>query len=301
MYYRAAPFLEFHGYTYRPMLQKIFTKPVELNINDKIITFKSFDDFEFALSARPTIPLAKVTDAIKSTSSELDLELNAIIVAIEQISELINQTSETGEVTKSLKAINSVIFSNDNGWRDIFFALKKDRSTESSKYKQIALAAYLKYLLNRQEMIQTIKSQLEKDNNHISSPEAAQFKTGELDLDDNFDSNVLAKELGLSNMPIGEAVSFDVKEGDQIALLLASYQCRLVVKDGITFIDNNNEEHPISKGVNKIGRGSDCKIRFTDTMQRISRLHMTINILDDNKLELTDLSTYGTHYLQKSA
>ena len=283
------------------MLQKIFTKPVELNIDDKVITFKSIDDFEFALAARTTIPLEKVTNAIKSTPGELDLELNAIIVAIEQISELINQTSESGEVTKSLKAINPVIFSNDNGWRDIFFALKKDRSTESSKYKQIALATYLKYLSNRQEMIQTIKSQLEKDNIQIENAEAAQFKTGELDLDEKFDSKVLAKELGLSNMPIGEPISFEIKEGDEIALLLASYQCKLIVKNGITFIDSNNEEHLMSIGENKVGRGSECKVRFMDTMQRISRLHLTIYIHDENTLKLTDLSTYGTHYLQKSS
>ncbi len=280
------------------MLQKIFTKPVELNIDDKVITFKSIDDFEFSLGARTTIPLEKVTNAIKSTSGELDLELNAIVVAIEQISELISQASESGEVTQNLKAINPVIFSNDNDWRDIFFALKKDRSAESSKYKQIALTAYLKYLSNRQKMIQTIKSQLEKDNIQIENAEAAQFKTGELDLDEKFDPKVLAKELGMSDMPIGETVSFDIKEGDEIALLLASYQCKLVVKDGIKFIDSNNEEYPMSIGENKVGRGSECKVRFMDSMQRISRLHLTVNIHDDHKLELTDLSTYGTHYLQ---
>ncbi|GJM05227.1 MAG: hypothetical protein DHS20C09_12180 [marine bacterium B5-7] len=281
------------------MLQKIFTKPVELNIDDKVITFKSIDDFEFALAARTTIPLEKVTNAIKSSSGELDLELNAIVIAIEQISGLIQQASESGEVTQSLKAINPVIFSNDNGWRDIFFALKKDRSAESSKYKQIALTAYLQYLSNRQEMIQTIKTQLEKENIQSESVEAAQFKTGELDLDEKFDSKVLAKELGLTSMSVGEPVSLEVKEGDEIILLLANYQCKLIIKDGIKFIDNNKDEHPMVTGENKIGRGSECRVRFMDTMQRISRLHMTVIIHDDNTLELTDLSTYGTHYLQQ--
>tara|TARA_R110002072_G_scaffold74374_4_gene176253 strand:+ start:28424 stop:29275 length:852 start_codon:yes stop_codon:yes gene_type:complete len=281
------------------MLQKIFTKPVELNIDDKVITFKSIDDFEFALAARTTIPLEKVTSAIKSSSGELDLELNAIVIAIEQISGLIHQASESGEVTQSLKAINPVIFSNDNGWRDIFFALKKDRSGESSKYKQIALTAYLQYLSNRQEMVQTIKAQLEKDNIQIEPAEAAQFKTGELDLDEKFDSKVLARELGLTSMPVGEPVSLEVKEGDEITLLLANYQCKLVIKDGVKFIDNNKDEYAMVIGENKIGRGSECRVRFMDTMQRISRLHMTVVIHDDNTLELTDLSTYGTYYLRK--
>jgi FHA domain len=283
------------------MLQKLFTKPVELNIDGKVITFKFIDDFEFAVGARTTIPLEKITEAIKATPGELDLESNAIVIAIEQISELINQSSETGEITQSLKAINPVIFSNDNGWRDIFFALKKDQSADSSKYKQIALTAYLQYLSNRQEMVQSIKAQLENDNNQKEDVEATEFRTGDLELDEDFDSGVLAKKLGMTSLQKGKPVVFEVKEGDVIALLLASYKCKLVVKEGIKFIDNNNIEQPMVIGENKVGRGSDCKVRFIDTMQRISRLHLMIINHDDKKLELTDLSTYGTHYLQQSS
>ncbi len=282
------------------MLQKIFTKPVELNIDDKIITFKSIDDFEFTIASRTTIPLKRVTEAINATSGELDLELNAIIVAIEQITELLSQPSESGEITKSLKAINPVIFTNDHNWRDIFFALKKDRSVESSKYKQIALSAYLQYLTNRQEMIQSIKAQLGNDHSQNKNEEIAQFKTGELDIDDNFDSKLLAKELGMKNMPTAEYVVLNLDEDDEVELLLANYQCKLIHKNGIKFIDNENVEHPLIIGLNKIGRGRECNVRFADTMQRISRLHLLIINHDNKKLELSDLSTYGTYYLQRS-
>ncbi len=283
------------------MLQKIFTKPVELNIGGKIITFKSIDDFEFSLGARTTIPLEKINEAIKSTPGELDLEANAIVVAIEQLSDLNNQSSEKNEITQNLKAINPAIFSNDNAWRDIFFALKKDQSSESSKYKQIALTAYLQYLANRQEMIQTIKTQLKKDNYQKEKAEAPQFRTGELECDKKSDSQNIAERLGMESMPIKEPVFFEVKERDEIALLLASYQCKLIaVKDGIKFIDNNNDEYAMTIGENKVGRGSECKVRFIDTMQRISRLHLMIINHDNKKLELTDLSSYGTHYRHKS-
>jgi len=292
---------QFNDYTVGSMLQKIFTKPVELNIDGRTITFRSIDDFEFILGARTTIPLEKITEAIKATPGELDLDSNAIVVAIEQITELINQSSEPGEITKSLKAINPVIFSNDNGWRDIFFALKKDYSAESSKYKQIALTGYLQYLSNRQEIVQSIKAQIKKDNNQKENAEVAQFRTGELELDENFDSGVLGKELCMTSMQKGQPVVLEVKEGDEIALLLASYQCKLVVKEGIKFFDYNNIEYPMTIGENKIGRGNDCKVRFMDAMQRISRLHLMIINHDDKKLELIDLSTYGTHYLQQTS
>ena len=280
------------------MLQKIFTKPVELNINGKTITFNSFDDFEFSLGARATIPLEKIIEAIKAMPGELDLELNAIDVAIEQLSELNNYTSEPGDITQGLKAINPIIFSNDNGWRDIFFALKKDHSADSSKYKQIALTAYLQYLSNRKEMIQTIKAQLEKEDNNKQSAEIIQFRTGELECHDDFDSKNLAKQLGMTSMQKGKPIVIEIQEDKEVALLLASYQCKLIFKEGIKFIDNNNTEYQLDEGENKIGRSSECKVRFTDTMQRISRLHLMIVNHDNKKVELTDNSTYGTHYLQ---
>jgi len=283
------------------MLKNLLTKPVELNISGKAITFKSIDDFEFVLGARTTIPLERITETLQSTPGELDMDLNLIVVAIEKISELIIQTSESGEVTQTLKSINPVIFSNDNGWRDIFFSLKKDQSSESSEYKKIALNTYLLYLKNRQEMIQTIKAQLEKENSQEENAEPAKFRTGELDLEDNFDLNAIAKKFNMTCMPKAESVFFTIEDNEELLLLLANYQCKLIVKDGIKFIDHNNIEYPMQIGMNKIGRGSECKVRFMDAMQRISRLHLMIINLDNKNLEITDLSTYGTCYLQKKS
>lgn len=281
------------------MLQKIFTKPLELNIGEKVITFKSMEDFQFAMNARTMLPQTRIIEAISSAANELNMELNTIDIAIEQITELIKQ-SEENEVTQKLKAINPVIFSSDNNWRDIFFALKKHRSAESSQYKLIALKAYLQYLNNRKETIQSMKARLDKLENKFGQSEPVQFRTGELDIDENFDSKVLAKELGMNSMPTGEYVSLDVEAGDEISLLLANYQCKLIVRDGIRFIDQDSESYPITTGMNKVGRGRECSIRFNDTIQRISRLHLIIINHDNKKLELSDVSTYGTYY-QKQA
>jgi hypothetical protein len=252
------------------------------------------------MTARTLLPQERITEVLNATQGELYLQTNAVIIAIEQISELINPPSKPVEITQKLKAINPVIFSNDNNWRDIFFALKKDNSTESSEYKLIALTAYLQYLTNRKEMAESIQERLEKSHGKKESVETALFKTGELDIDDNFDSKVLAKKLGMKNMPTAEYVILKIKEGDEIAFLLANYQCKLIVGETIKFIDHENIVHPIMIGMNKIGRGRGCNIRFTDTTQRISRQHLIIINHGNKKLELTDLSTYGTYYLKKS-
>ncbi len=282
------------------MLKNLLKKPIALNLDGKVITFKSMDEFEFAMDARTLVPQRRITEAVNATTAELNLESNSIVVAIEKITEFIDESDVSGEVTQGLKAINPVIFSNDNGWRDIFFALKKDRSTESTQYKQIALKAYLKYLLNRQEMIQAIQKQSKNDINQKGNAEFPQFRTGELDIDDKYDSKVLANELGYSIMPKAEYVEFELQKGEELALLLAHYKCKLILKNGIKFIDDQKNEYPIIIGLNKIGRNRECNVRFTDTMQRISRLHLIIVNHDNKTLELTDLSTYGTYYLKKS-
>ena len=283
------------------MFQTLFTRPAAHTIEDRVITFKSIDDFEYALAARSAIPLERINEAIESTLDELTRDVNAITVAIENIKELIDQSSASGEVTKLMKSINPIIFSSDNGWRELFFALKKDRSVESSLYKQIALKGYMSYLQNRQAMIQSVKTRLEKENGLEQAGETAAFNTGELDLEENVDCKSLGAELGMSRIGNGRSISLDVTVGDKIQLLLANYRCRLLVKkDAVLFLDNCNEEHPLSEGENKIGRSSECAVRFIDSMHRISRLHLIINVINDSKLELTDLSTYGTHYLKST-
>ena len=280
------------------MLQDIFSKPLELIIDDKVITFKSMEDFEFAMNARTMLPQNRIIDAVTASASQLAMELNTIHIAIQQISELLDE-SKGKEVTQNLKAINPVVFSSDNNWRDIFFALKKHHSAESSQYKQIALKAYIQYLTNRKEAVESMKSRLDSLSKFQDHAEPLQFRTGELDIDENFDSKVLAKQLGFNAMPTGEYVEIDVEEGDEIALLLANYKCKLTFKDGIRFIDNEDNSYPITTGMNKIGRGRECTVRFNDTVQRISRLHLIIINHDNKKLELSDVSTYGTYFLKK--
>ncbi len=283
------------------MLEKIFTRPLELHIDNKPITFNTVDEFEFTINSRTAIPLEKIHAAICASPNELDLELNSITVAIEKITELINDSNESGEVTQQLKEINPVIFSNDNNWRDIFFSLKKDQSAESSHYKKIALDGYLTYLTNRQNMLQALKIRFASASSQQQNEEALSFRTGELEVADKLDCKSLGQQLGMTRITKDEPVQISIEKNDKISLLLANYKCKLIVKDAITFVDNNNEKYTLSAGENKIGRGSDCDIRFVDTMQRISRLHLTIKLIDDKTLELTDHSSYGSHYSKSKA
>lgn len=275
------------------MLQRLFTKPIELIINDRTVMFNSIDNFEFVLEARTAIPLDKITETLKSLLSELQLESDAIGVAIEELTKLVSQAPETSSgITMRLKSINSAIFSKDNGWRDIMVSLNDYESLELCKYKQMVLKTYLQYLSNRFRLIRSVQIELEKDQ----GVEASMLRTSAMEVNEQSDAALRSSQLGMIRIPKGAPVIPDIKEGDKIQFLLAKYKFELLVEDEITFVDSNNVKYPIKPGKNKVGRGQDCSVKLNDEMQEISRVHLVITNHDDKKLELIDLSTHGTHY-----
>ena len=280
------------------MLKRIFTKPsLELLIKGKALAFKSPDEFEFLLAARSSIPLTKITKSLESSTGDLQLELNANIIAIEKINELLGQSPEiSGELNMRLKLVNVTIFSKDNDWRDIFMALKQHDSYDSSQYIKITLKKYVEYLYNRKALIEHLlqKHQYKTDTN-AGGPS---LRTGELDLSKEIDLYAQNIKPGMNSMPKGEPIEFNLNEKEKIILLLAKYPCEVVSDNGIKFIDQEGTEYPVEIGMTKIGRGKECSIRFPDTMTLISRLHMKIFNHDNQRVELVDLSTCGTHFLK---
>jgi len=261
--------------------------------------FNSIDDFEFALDARTAISLDKITNTIRASQGELELESNAISVAKERLSKIVSKSPETSSgISMRLKSIDSAIFSKDNDWRDIIIALNSDESVELCKFKQIALKKYLRYLSNRQGMIKSVQHELEKvhgSGNKIEDTfSSIQLETSSRNLKENPDPAVISAEPGMESMLKGEAVLIDIKEGDKIELLLEKYKCELIVRDGVKLIDCTEVEHAIKPGKSTLGRGRDCTVRFTAAMREISRLHLLIVNHENKKLELTDVSTHGT-------
>ena len=284
--------------------EKIFTKRIELNINDKTITLNSTDDFEFFLDARTSISLDNFTRTLKASLSELKTESNEILFAEEKLAKIMSRSPETlSGITMRLRTIDSAIFSRDNGWRDIIIALNSNDTFKSCKYKQIALQKYLLYLSNRREMIESIQIELEKKNNLIDGKKekfaSTQIKTSELDLSNNSELTILRSNKGMTRMQKSKSIIIDIDEGEIIELFLSHYNCKLVAKDGIKFVDYNDVEYPLYLGINNLGRGQECSVILRDIMKEISRLHLVIINYNHNKLKLFDLSTHGTYLLPK--
>lgn len=277
------------------IIKRIFTKTLELEIKDMDIVFSSPEEFEFSLAPYCSIPLPRITKTLTASTSDLQLDLNQNIISLENINELLGQSPEiSGGLILRLKQVNTAIFSKDNGWRDLFTALKQLDSKRSNQFVHIALKKYREYLINRRTLIeQLLKQSLDMADTNVG---ATSFRTGELDLSQEIDLDAMNIKPGMSSMPKGEPIIFNLKEKEKIILLISKYPCEVVSENGIKFIDHEGYVYPVRIGETTIGRSKDCSIQFPDTMTLISRLHLKIFNHDNQRLELMDVSSCGTKF-----
>jgi len=287
------------------MLSDILKKPVELSVDNKVIKFSSLEEFEFALSPRTAVPYERVSKMMLLPVNELSDELQAIDVAKDEVSRLMSHSPETSiEVSARLEATPSVSFSKEHNWREIFVGLKNSDCSRTHPYKNTALKMYLRYLTNRMDIIRHIKNDItnkesmdDSDNRSVLSetamPDYSRLSTLESEAD------LLSTDITMKSMLKGEAVVIEIQEGDAMIIRLARYNCKLLARDGMKFIDFDGVEHSLELGKNNIGRDEKCAVTLNDETRQISRVHLSIYNYDHKKLLLTDLSTQGTSIPKK--
>ena len=60
------------------MLNKLFSKPLELQVGEHSLKFSSVADFEFAVAGRISVPSKRITDMVKFTPDQLQKEARTI-------------------------------------------------------------------------------------------------------------------------------------------------------------------------------------------------------------------------------
>ncbi|MFT5174852.1 MAG: pSer/pThr/pTyr-binding forkhead associated (FHA) protein, partial [Gammaproteobacteria bacterium] len=71
--------------------------------------------------------------------------------------------------------------------------------------------------------------------------------------------------------------------------------CRLTNKDGkIVFFDDAEQATQLRPGRNIIGRDASCDILINSAYREISRKHLILELSEDTKLRVTDISSHGT-------
>ena len=282
------------------MLNKFFTKPIELSVGEQTYKFCSVADFEFSLAGRTAVPSRKITEMVKFSTEQLKKEARTIKDIEKRFVGILSRSIEdTNSINRALRELDPVIFSQDHGWREIISALNNG-DEELNPFRRIALVKYMQYLSARQEIIKYLYSEKKKLLNETNGePEGVPFKDTVI-LENTVFEPASAENAAASDkferMPKGEAVTLIVRPGEEIDLLLSRHACKIAAADGrLYFLDHSGRRYELKKGRTVVGRDSVSTIMMDPALRDVSRLHIVIEKFDDQTVQVTDLSSHGTY------
>lgn len=286
------------------MLNKFFTKPLELKIGEQTLKFSSVADFEFSVAGRVAVPSRKITEMVKFSPDQLKKEAKTIKEIEKRFVNILSQSIEDpASINRAIRELDPLIFSQDHGWREIIGALNEGDDS-FNPFRRIALVKYMQYLSARQEIIKYLYSEkkkyLEETVKETESAETAKFK------DTLILENTLFEPIGgdrkgedFERLPKGEVVTLTLSPGTEIDVLLSRHRCKLRVEDKIRFIDQDGRRFDLKRGRNIVGRDTVSTVLIDPGLRDVSRLHLVIENLDDKTVQLTDMSSHGTYVLAK--
>lgn len=285
------------------MLNKFFTKPIELKIGEQAYKFCSIADFEFGLAGRTAVPSRKITDMVKFSTEQLKKEANTIKDIEKRFVAILSKSIEdTSSINRALRELDPVIFSQDHGWRDIISSLNTGND-ELNPFRRIALVKYMQYLSARQEIIKYLYSEKKKTQTEPQEAlaEGNQFKDTvvlENTIFEPSSSNNMVSGDKFERMPKGESVTVTFNADEEMNILLSRHACKIKrTRDKISFIDNGGRSFDLKKGRNVVGRDSVSTVMMDPVLRDISRIHIVIEKFDDKTIQITDMSSHGS-YLQ---
>lgn len=281
------------------MLNKLFSKPLELAVGDQTLRFCSIQDFEFCLSGRTAVPSKKITDLVKLSTKKLKNEAVTIKDIEKQFVAILSRSIESpNSINQALRGLDLNIFSQDHGWRNIVAALNEG-DDDLNPFRRVALVKYMQYLASRQEIVKYLYNEKQMMMNSAKSSEdndePADKLSGTLILESTlFEPFKDTKTDEFERMPKGEAIAIKLAGNQDVDIRLSKHKCKLSAKGGLQFIDNNGKTYHLAKGRNMVGRDVSSTVKIDPSLRDISRMHLLIENLGDNYVQLTDMSSHGT-------
>ena len=287
------------------MLNKLFSKPLTLNISGQEISFNTLSEFEFCLAGRTEVPARKMADLVELSSDDLKREAKSIKAVEKQFVEILSKSIENpGNINSFLTNVDPHVFTHDHNWRDVITALRT-KDEDYNALRRVALVKYMQYLTSRQEIIKhpySVKKLQRRKSRRQPEPvvaetngEAANSSMREtVILDSSIVEAQPKKEERFSRLPKGEAIILNASKGTVIDIMLSKHHFKLKVDNAFMLIDDEGKKHEMQEGKNIIGRDVVCNVVANSGYRDVSRLHLIIERLAGDEVRLTDLSSHGT-------
>jgi hypothetical protein len=286
------------------------TTPMELAIGNQRMRFTSVEEFEFSLNGRTSIPARKMSELMKLAPRELKAEAVTIEELEKRFQTLLERAEDT-TISNAMMRLDPTIFSKDNDWRSIIAGLN-ECGEGAREYKLAALKKYLQYLRSRKAVLMDLYRQKQVHADQEVKDHTIFSSVDKLSATANLESTmsgptsdvtqmfqqVRKKEPVTRRLSKGEPVIIHIKSGENVEISLSKHKFWLTATEGLELIDEEGQHYMLAKGRNLIGRDMECDISLSPVLKDISRKHLIIENLGDNRLKLTDLSSHGTTVTQ---
>ena len=280
------------------MLNKLFNKPLTLEINDHTLQFNSVSDVAFCLEGRTSISSNKLSELFMLSNEELDEQAQKLSELNKSMFKILNEVvDQPDNIDRSMRELDTQMFSHDQGWREFIQALNKEES-EINAIRVTVIMKYMKYLSALEETIEYIRTERKKIDGAYAN--TAEHKLN--DFEATWSLSQLREEVKSSTepeqefkrLPKNKSVSVMLPPGGKMDIKLATYPCQLVAtNDNFQFIDNNKATI-LKNGSNVVGRSVKSTVKIDPEQKHVSRTHVVISINDGNAIQLTDQSSEGT-------
>lgn len=282
------------------MLDKLFKKPLELKIGDQTLQFSSVTDVAFCLEGRTSISSAKLTELFALSAEELETQAEKLAGLNKTMFKILNTVVDEPEnIDRSMRELDTQMFSQDQNWRDIIQSLNKEQG-DIDAIRVTVIMKYMKYLTAVEDTIGYIRAGIKQSEGAVENGNGDANKRNEFE--ETWSLGHLSEEVKSANqaetefkrLPKDTAVSVTLPPGEKMAVRLASYPGQLVAtNDKVQYVDDSGTT-VLNKGANMVGRSVKSTVKIDAAQKHVSRTHFSILISDGNALQLTDHSSEGT-------
>jgi hypothetical protein len=279
---------------------------VQLNIDGQILTFNTLSDFEFCLDARTEVPARKVAELLNQPLETLRNEAKSIRRVEQRFMQVLTEAlDDAATLTRSMKSLDRQLFSQDYRWRSIVVALDY-AAVDRNDFRRAVMVRYVQYLRSRQQALRHAYQEYKRRKKLSSAalpepaievePEAEPKVAPPFKETAIFEVGELRSSEGARNpetLPRGQPVAIRMPD-KPIEVLLSDHRFELLRGEPYLFRDALGSEYSLRRGKNTIGRDTHNDIVVNPGFRDVSRRHLIVETLGDDRVQITDLSSHGT-------
>lgn len=265
----------------RKILAALRGRALILHLDGARQVFASENEFAEFLRPRTRVSEDRLQEFADYDERELKREARKMLHAHRNVANVMVSAKESGEPFLAVwRHLDISKVPDDHDWPSILFALGKEASAADG-YRHEALTQYQSFLEKRRDALDGFR----KPEARPAEVEAA----GELPAHDTL--------RGYSRLPHCHSVEVDMGEKGDVTVFLGANRYHLSRHQGIVALEESSHDKPqvLKPGRNTIGRSSQCSVRLEDELRDISRQHLVVEVGDDQRVSVMDVSSRGTY------